>query len=63
MLGRKNNKDKKEKKIPNEVTCKCCGKKVKAIIGINPYCRKHDGFVHHNCFVSEFNQCINCWNN
>lgn len=51
-----------EKKFPNEVRCKCCGKMVKAVIGQSPYCRKHKGFVHWECYIGENNCCIDCWN-
>lgn len=61
MFSRKKDK-KNNNRFPNQVRCKCCGRMIEAIVGKNPYCRKHRGFVHHDCFVPEFNQCIDCWN-
>jgi hypothetical protein len=35
---------------------------VKAVVGESPYCKLHKNFVHWECYRSEDNCCIDCWN-
>lgn len=43
-----------------KTTCHVCGFKLRAIIGVTPFCRMHNGFVHADCFDHGIGYCQKC---